>query len=192
MNDLSWWNEKDFGTFMQSKALSFIMSLAKDKKVLEIGVWKGASTCAWIKGGAKEVYCVDHFLGAEESRDTWQKEAKEISIENVFWNNINKVNTDDVPVILLNGDCNNKKIIELAPDNYFDVLFIDGGHTYKQVKNDIKNYVPKLKKHGVILFDDCGTCHPQVKKAIKDSGLNIELVGEGRQAMGFCKEVFRE
>ena len=37
----------------------------------------------------------------------------------------------------------------------FDIIFIDGLHTYKQVKKDILNSVDCLKENGIILVHDC-------------------------------------
>ena len=40
----------------------------------------------------------------------------------------------------------------------FDIIFIDGLHQYKQVKNDIINSLKFLNKNGVILLHDCMPC----------------------------------
>ena len=37
----------------------------------------------------------------------------------------------------------------------FDIIFIDGLHTYEQVKKDILNSVDSLKENGIILVHDC-------------------------------------
>ena len=37
----------------------------------------------------------------------------------------------------------------------FDLIFIDGLHTYKQVKKDINNSINVLNKNGIILLHDC-------------------------------------
>jgi len=39
-------------------------------------------------------------------------------------------------------------------ERYFDVIFIDGLHTYKQVKKDFENSLKFLKKGGHIFIDD--------------------------------------
>ena len=39
--------------------------------------------------------------------------------------------------------------------NKFDIVFIDGLHTYEQVKKDILNSVNFLNKNGIILVHDC-------------------------------------
>ncbi len=38
---------------------------------------------------------------------------------------------------------------------YFDCIFIDGLHTFKQVKKDIENSLKFLNKDGIILIHDC-------------------------------------
>ena len=40
-------------------------------------------------------------------------------------------------------------------DTNFDIFFIDGLHTYEQVKKDILNSVNCLEKNGLILVHDC-------------------------------------
>ena len=40
-------------------------------------------------------------------------------------------------------------------DTNFDIVFIDGLHTYEQVKKDILNSVNCLEKNGLILVHDC-------------------------------------
>ena len=39
--------------------------------------------------------------------------------------------------------------------NKFDIIFIDGLHIYKQVKNDILNSIDCLNSNGIILVHDC-------------------------------------
>jgi len=62
-----------------------------------------------------------------------------------------KKNLKENNIILIESDS-----VEAAckvPSN-IDVLFIDANHTYKSVKNDFEAYLPKVKKGGIILFDD--------------------------------------
>ena len=40
-------------------------------------------------------------------------------------------------------------------ENKFDIIFIDGLHTYDQVKKDILNSINCLKENGIILVHDC-------------------------------------
>jgi len=62
-------------------------------------------------------------------------------------------------------------------DSKIDLLFIDGDHSYKGVKSDIKLWLPKVKIGGFVLFHDYGGIHPGVKKAVDETGLiKLEVV----------------
>jgi len=50
------------------------------------------------------------------------------------------------------------------PDEYFDWVYIDGDHSYKEVKQDIKNYQPLVKPGGLLCGDDWQL--PSVRKAV--------------------------
>lgn len=51
-----------------------------------------------------------------------------------------------------------------------DVLFIDAGHTYKNVMDDFANYYALVRPGGVIVFDDYGdnVYSPDVRKAVDE------------------------
>jgi hypothetical protein len=42
-------------------------------------------------------------------------------------------------------------------DYYFDLVYIDGCHLYESVKNDIKNFLPKIKNGGILSGHDYAT-----------------------------------
>ena len=60
--------------------------------------------------------------------------------------------------------CDSDEAVCLIPDSSLDFIYIDGLHSYKQVKKDINNYVKKLKPGGII----CGHNFevPGVAKAV--------------------------
>ena len=47
------------------------------------------------------------------------------------------------------------KLFSLFKKHKFDIVFIDGLHTYDQVKKDILNSVNCLKENGIVLVHDC-------------------------------------
>ena len=64
-----------------------------------------------------------------------------------------------------------------------DYVFLDGGHAYNTVKNDLFYSLPVLKKGGIILCDDYNLSYaPGVKKAIdefvKINDLKAEILFE--------------
>ena len=68
-----------------------------------------------------------------------------------------------------------------------DFVFLDGGHDYETVKNDLNECIEVLKNNGTILCDDYDlTYAPGVKKAIdefvKENELNCEILCDYRFA----------
>jgi predicted O-methyltransferase YrrM len=51
-------------------------------------------------------------------------------------------------------------------DQEFDFILIDGDHDYLPVKSDLENFLPRLKKSGVLAIDDYQW--PGVARAIKE------------------------
>ena len=68
-----------------------------------------------------------------------------------------------------------------------DYVFLDGGHEYETVKNDLTNCKEVLKNNGTILCDDYNLSYaPGVKKAIdefvKDNDYKCEILRNSRFA----------
>ena len=64
---------------------------------------------------------------------------------------------------------NSNKILKEISVNNFDYVFLDGGHKYETVLNDLKNLTKVVENNGVILCDDYDlTYAPGVKKAIDE------------------------
>ena len=68
-----------------------------------------------------------------------------------------------------------------------DFVFLDGGHEYETVINDLKHCLEVLKNGGTVLCDDYDlTYAPGVKKAIDEfinyNNLNCEILCKGRFA----------
>lgn len=48
------------------------------------------------------------------------------------------------------------EVYESLPDESFDFVFIDGDHSIREVLNDLENYMPKVKKGGILAGHDIG------------------------------------
>jgi predicted O-methyltransferase YrrM len=142
-------------------------------KVAEIGVWTGKTTVLLgtaVKPFEGEVYSIDHFQGQIEDiyecpdfiikqnlqnskiepSNVILKSAKTI-IPSIFIENM-KINGLQNTVTLIQ-----KPSIEASKDfkdEYFDFIFIDAGHDYLNVKNDLDSWYPKLKVGGIIAGHD--------------------------------------
>ena len=63
---------------------------------------------------------------------------------------------------------NSNKILKEIPI-IFDYVFLDGGHKYETIKNDLKNLTQVINNDGIIFCDDYNLSYaPGVKKAIDD------------------------
>ena len=116
-----------------------IINKKKAAKYLEIGVGRGY---CFLKIRAKRKYAVDPVF-----RISWKEKLK--------WMRKNPCNIF-------------AKYYEVRSDDYFarkkhmvgyDVVFVDGLHTYKQALMDVDNSLLYLNKNGVIVLHDCSPPH---------------------------------
>jgi len=67
-------------------------------------------------------------------------------------------NLKDIPKIELVGLSNDPNIIDqaltLSKNQQYDILLIDGDHSYEGVKNDTINYLPIIRPGGYFIFHD--------------------------------------
>ena len=88
-------------------------------------------------------------------------------------------------VHLIKGNSN--KILKQLDMTKVDFVFLDGGHHYDTVQNDLESCTEVIKNNGVVLCDDYNLgSAPGVKKAIDEYVLsnkyNCEIVCDGRFA----------
>ena len=82
---------------------------------------------------------------------------------------------------------NSNKILKKIDMTKIDYVFLDGGHDYETVKNDLACCIEVLNKNGTVLCDDYNLgSAPGVKKAIDEfvnlNNLKCEILCEGRFA----------
>gem|GEM_PF-4427408 len=70
--------------------------------------------------------------------------------------------------------CDSKKVNYNDLPN-FDMIFIDGDHSYEGVTNDTKNTLTKLKDDGIIIWDDVDNCHLGVTEAVIEQSEKYNL-----------------
>ena len=133
---------------LQEKFLLYDLAhkLASGAVVVEIGSYIGASASflaagRWNRGGL--VYCVDTWKNeamTEGERDTFRE----------FTKNTERFKEVIVPLKGLSQDM--ARIFHKE----IDLLFIDGDHSYKGVKEDVEAWFPKLNEKAIVIFHDIG------------------------------------
>lgn len=129
-----------------------LADLARGKRVLEIGSYCGLSTVCMGRT-AQHVTAVDFFdgRGTPAPRDTFGE----------FMRNIERHGLRDVVVARRPG--------EPLPLEEYDLIFIDGDHSYDAVTADIAFALPRLTEGGLLAFHDYRhPSHPGVAQAVQD------------------------
>ena len=97
---------------------------------------------------------IDWFKGnlTVDKEEEWSyNEDNPTEWENTYGMRPKKFKVDDI-ITVFEGD--SRKMIHNVMDNWYDVIFIDGGHEYNIVKSDVENGYKKIKKGGIMVFDD--------------------------------------
>ena len=108
---------------------------------LEVGVREGTtfySRLPFIKQKAVAIDCWDLYETASQNdMNRARSEARKQyeNLESKFRNNEN--------IEIIKAFSNDQTIINKFMDGYFDVIFIDGDHSYKGVKEDLNNWWDK-------------------------------------------------
>ena len=187
-----------------------LVNLKKPNHFLEIGVFCGVTarnTCDLLNkiNGKNFSYIGVDLFGSDQNKNkdeiepTFLKDQKFSNpLKNIYYNYILKENLNSIKSVnklldkysdnikLIAGDTN--KVLKEIDLNNIDFTFLDGGHSYQTVINDLAILYDSMKgKKKVILCDDYGkeSYIPEVEKAINDftkqNNLKLNLI-EGRFA----------
>ncbi len=93
--------------------------------------------------------------------------AGNIHIQEDFLDHIQKMfansDLDLNDVNLIKGYSNDEAVVAKVADKSFDIVYIDGDHSYKVCKTDLKNYSKLVKVGGYLVMDDASNFNPGTK-----------------------------
>lgn len=153
----------------------------KNPRVCEIGTYKGGTTALSASAGAEidtfDNYSSKTFTAYEKTKpkDDVINLLKELSLEyrvNVYIGDSRIYKNDGM-------------------EEWYDVLFIDGDHSYEGVKADYKHWIHTLKEGGQLIFhDSCiaregATGRPEVMKFMKE--ISYEVITQVGSITHFIK-----
>jgi len=131
------------GWFYDSEILEYrrlLNQLPAGATICELGVYRGRSICSVsdiIKRKKLKVISVDTFQGTGKD-DGLYEETKEIDLKKVFEESLGRFKISSEIYKMTSHEAS--RLIEAV-----DLLFIDADHTYEAVKQDIDDWLPKVK-----------------------------------------------
>ena len=114
-----------------------------EKTMIEIGSFVGESTILFAQS-FKKVIAIDPFLADYDPADPT---SYLFEFKNVYDTYLDRTSSySNIQTLTMTSD----EASNVLNEETFDFVYIDGLHTYTGVKTDIINYLPKVKKGGVI------------------------------------------
>jgi hypothetical protein len=129
------------------------------QKIVDLGVDYGCSTYAWGSSGVSQVIGIDWFKGDEQTgfRDTSG------AISSLGHALVRDCQYRDTVRIWRTSFEDAAKVY----NEQIDVLHIDGLHTYEAITKDLKDWLPKLTKDGVIVMHGISVLPDTVGRAFE-------------------------
>ena len=145
-NHNRYWKSRDcIGIYIYWKICEYF----KPKSILEIGFFEGLSFGIFFEATDQdtEYVCVDIDL----------------SIKSDYFNAIFKDHPKYNSIKFIETDSQNLNLSQ-----QFDLIHIDGNHSYEYVKNDIVKSLPVLPKNSILIIDDMTEHCPDVERVVEE------------------------
>jgi hypothetical protein len=170
--------EKQYIDYFETRN-DLIATLPKNMKGAELGVFKGEFSKTIVEiMNPKELYLIDIFQGIMGSGDKDGDNFEKISLDESY-ENLKKHFEHNNNVKIIKGFTVNE--LSKIEDNYLDFVYVDAGHEYHDVKNDLEVSYKKVKNGGIIMGHDynkdtfAGLCLA-VDEFCEKYGLNIKYL----------------
>lgn len=121
-----------------------LAELASNKIVLELGAWQGRTTVC-IAQTAAVLHSVDWHKGDAHAGETQTLPH--------YLRNLHRYGLYDRVVTHIGRF---ETVLPALCEGYFDMVFLDGFHTYEAVKTDLHRALKVLRPGGVLVFHDYG------------------------------------
>lgn len=179
-----------YGYFAREQGLLYaeLAAAIHQGKLAEVGVHQGLSMSYILqacRNNGNRIYAVDIWKmrsdfadsvipgpGFEIANFAWERGVDLDStgtmrdISGVFKSNIKELGYEDlVECMQMPSVAASKQFTE----HFFDLVFIDAGHTFEQVRADIKAWLPKVKDGGILAGHDYRVDWPGVIEAVHEA-----------------------
>ena len=158
---------------------------------LEIGTFYGANLLSVADSYASHPDSILHCIDPWEDYEQYQEyKGQQDTIYNTFLQNIQESSKKD-NIIIHRGY--SQQLLPTFDDEMFDIIYIDGNHEPEYVLEDAVLSFRKLKKGGIMIFDDYGWGGPDLTKRGIDGFLSgyhkrIQILGM-KEMQVFIKKI---
>jgi hypothetical protein len=127
-------------------------------KYLEIGSWKGSTTCAALCGNKSTVVCIDNWSEFGGPKEEFLKNFEKFKGEN--------------DATFIEKDC---FTVDISTLPNFNIYMYDGNHSYDSHYRALKHFYNCLEDTFIYIVDDWNTktIRDSTKHSIKDLGLEV-------------------
>lgn len=145
--------------FMSDKELTWLAEQAcNNLNIIEIGAWHGRSSRALGDNLPENgvLYCVDTWDGSITEQATNHASAMGMDGDHAFYeflqNNLDLIQAGKIIPLRMSSE----NAAELFKEKGIkaDMIFIDAGHTYEEIKQDIAIWKPLVKEGGILCGHD--------------------------------------
>lgn len=127
----------------------YLIDVLRPKSIVELGTHHGVSYCAFCQG-VKELDLETRCYAI----DSWQGDSHSGLYESDVLSELEEHHNPKYDGFSQLIQSNFDDALGYFADHTFDLLHIDGFHTYEAVKQDFEKWLPKLSDRGVVLFHD--------------------------------------
>ena len=117
----------------------------------EVGVFKGEFAKFLHSLNPQKLILFDLFQGDTASGDQDGNNVQYANLDDEYKNISNWALTQQ-NILLEKGDSSSR--LSLYPNEFFDMIYLDGDHSYEGVKKDLEQAILKVKKGGWIMGHD--------------------------------------
>ena len=176
-------------------------------RALEIGVHNGQTISLWAAAGRElgldvAITAISPFEGNDRPMPRWfrsirkridpryraQKAVGNLHLHDDFLGNNRRIfsefGEDFSRVHAIRGLSQDPAIVEEVTGNEFEIVYIDGDHSFEAVCSDIANYGPCVCPGGYLVLDDAGVLLPG--KACWKGIESVSRAAESVPALGFA------
>jgi predicted O-methyltransferase YrrM len=153
------------------------LKLDRPVDVLEVGSWAGSSALTWVSairanenGGT--LTCVDQWRAYASVPSEMNDATDDNMIYRLFLHNIAAAGIRDF-VRIVRGD--SREVLKNLPAQSFDIVYIDGDHSYETVRSDIEQALRLVRTPGVVCGDDLECQRHEISNACYETAISKDL-----------------